>query len=944
MPSDLVVDYLTVEYQSNPMPLDVDRPRFGWQIVSAVRGVRQAAYELRVGTSPDPQKDADPVWTSGRVDSDSSIGIVYAGPDLAPRTRYYWTVRVWAGGDESSTWADPAWWETGLRLADWQARWIEPVQRPAQPEPSVREIIGTGADMLSGAARHDMLNPPQQMRKTFTARAGLTDARLYASAHGIYTAEINGARVGDLELAPETTAYPDFLMYQAYDVTDLIVAGDNAIGFIVADGWWAGRLGMFGTSVSYGDRLALIAQLELRYADGSLEVVATDGSFRSSTGAIRYADLLIGEKHDARLDQIGWTTADFDDISWTSVTVTDTALDKLRAQVGEPVRAVCELPCLATHPTSDQGQIVDFGQVIAGRIRVDFADLPAGTEVRIQHCSVLGPNGDYFDSINGRNNENTDVYIARGGRETFEPRLTYHPFRYVKITGHPGPVAPAAIHAVAISSDLVSDFTFHTSDHRIEQLHSSVLWTLRDNSVSIPTDNPDRERAGWTGDLAVTVATSALYFGINGFMTRYLANLRIEQFDDGTVPMVIPFFKGYRELTSDILHASSSPAWGDVAVIAPWEVYQAYGDQRLLEQSYESGRMFHEYARRTAAGTVTEADRADDDLAAIWRASTFLFGDWLAPSTTEIVDGFYNGFAGPGANELIPTLYYLHSTDILVDLARVLGRTEDETRYRDIAAQVRRGFRKAFIDSDGWLTADTQSSYVLALAFRAAPELDDRFADRLRALIEANNGLLDTGFLATAFLLPVLSEHGLNDLAYSILLTDRYPSWLYMLGHGATTIWEMWRGVEADGTPNRASYAQPGLSTVGLWLGRYAAGIRPLEPGYRRILIHPRPGTGLDWVDGRYRSVRGEITVRWERRDTDLLVAVRIPPNTTASVVLDGARLDEILLDGALLTGHRDVGAAAQDGDRVCVEIGSGAYDFRYPMHHLTSRDPGTGS
>lgn len=925
MTGDIAVRSLTVEYQSNPMPLDIDRPRFGWQLAAATRGVMQLAYELRVATSPHPHEDPDPVWSSGRVESDMSVGVVYAGPKPSSRTRYYWTVRVWTDAGAPSAWAEAAWWETGLQPTEWQAAWIEPEQRPAQPEPAADDTSVPGTV-------YDRLNPAQHIRRTFTVRDGLTRARLYASAHGIYTVEINGDTVGNQELAPEPTAYQDILMYQAFDVTDVVAVGANAVGFTVADGWWAGRLGMFGTSVNYGDHLALIAQLELCYSDGRRDIVATDESFRSATAAIRYADLLIGEKHDARQEQIGWSTPDFDDTSWTPVNVADIALGNLRAQIGEPIRAVAEFPCVRAHPTVDGGQILDFGQLIAGRIRIRFTDLPAGTEIRFQHCSVLNPDGDYFDSINGHNNYNTDIYIARGGHEIFEPRLTYHAFRYVKVTGYPGLVDPATVLAIAISSDLHSDFTFRASDPRIEQLHSNVYWTLRDNLLSIPTDNPDRERAGWTGDLAVIAATAALYFGTDAFMTRYLTGLRAEQFDNGTVPMTVPFFEGYRALMRDTLRTYSCAAWGDAATIVPGELYDAYGDRRILEDSYDSCLRFHEYVMRTAAGTVTHDDLADEDLSFIWRAETFHFGDWLAPSSTEIIQGFgfYNAFKGQDTNDLVPTFYHIHSTDILADFARVLGLTADEARFRTVADRLRRGFRKAFIAPDGRLSIDTQSNYVLALAFRVSPDLDKTFVERLRELVLANDGLLDTGFLATAFLLPVLCDHGMSDLAYSILFSDRYPSWLHMLEHDATTIWETWEAINDDGTPNRVSYAQPGLSTVGLWLGRYVAGIRPASPGYRHILIHPVPGPGLVWAEGRYRSVRGEIAVAWRHDGTDLLVAVTIPPNATATVALDDARIDEILLDDMPVLGHPDVASTYLDDQTAHIEIGSGEYRFRY--------------
>lgn len=928
----VTVGGLTVEYQRTPMPLAAKHPRFAWQMTApGRRGVRQRAFELAVGTGPAPQEPGAALWRTGPVSGASSVGVAYDGPALAPRTRYFWAVRAWTHDGAPTPWSDVAWWETGLDLGDWQAEWVEPVQRPTREDPprSVEERMG----LAPAAIHHELLQPAQYVRRSFDVRPGLARARVYATAHGVYTAEINGRRLGSQELAPEPTAYQDLLMYQAYDATDLVQEGPNAIGFIVADGWWAGRLGLAGRAANYGTRLALLAQVELHYDDDTIEVIGSDASFRASTGAIEYADLLIGERFDARRHPDGWSSPGYDDGAWEAVTVTPTPLDNLVAHLGEPVRVIDELPATSAHTTADGGLVLDFAQVVCGRVRLELTDLEAGTEIAIRHVQALDGDGDWFDSIAGANNENLDVYVARGGGpELFEPRHTFHGFRYAKITGLRAPSHLERATAVALSSDVSQDLSLAASDPRIERLQRNVGWVLRDNLVSIPMDNPDRERAGWTGDFAVIAATAMANLGLSAFTRRYLANVVVEQFEDGTVPMVVPLTTGYREMLHDVLGAWSSPAWGDVATIAPWAAYRAYGDERLLEDSYATMRRFMSQTTAEAARSVTSADLADPDLAAIRRPAGYMFGDWMTPSVVTITPaGSYDGLHGLRTADLIPTLYYLRSADILAEVSRVLGRAEQETEYRELAARLRRAFRKAFLRDDGRLSQDTQGNYVLALAFRVAPELDGLLALRLAELITGNGGRLDTGFQSTEFLLPVLSEHGFNDLAYAVLLADGVPGWMHMLDRGATAMWEMWEAVDADGTTHRVSHAQPGLASIGRWLVEYLVGIRAAAPGFERILLHPVPGPGLDWAGGRYRSVRGPIATRWERRGDAMRIDVEIPANTTATVVLEGARLPEVTLDGAPAAGHPDVASAGQDGDRVAIGVGSGDYRFEFP-------------
>jgi alpha-L-rhamnosidase len=925
------VTKLTCEHQTDPLGIDVQQPRLGWQLSSGNRGVTQRRYQVLVGTDRDLVDRDELAWNSGVVESDQSVDIEYQGDPLRSRQRYFWTVRSWVG-DEPTAWATPASWEMGLlEAADWSARWVEPGQRPAQPEPPLTFTLEDPSVLGQVPVHHELLNPAQLIRKTFPVRPNVERARIYATAHGVYTLELNGQKVGDRELAPDFTAYDKYLMYQTYDVTDLLNPGANALGATVADGWYAGRLGLTGASVNYGDKLGLLLQLEITYTGGTIETIGSDDSFTSATGAIQYADLLIGEKHDARLNQKGWSSAQFADPGWRNVTVADYSYENLVAQYGEPIRVVQTLPAKAVLISQAGEHILDFGQNVAGRVRMRVSG-PRGTEVTLAHSQTLDADGNFFSNILGANNENTDVYILGGeGTEIFEPQFTYHGFRYVKVTGYPGELDPENFTALAMSSDSPVVLEFETSDPTLNQLQSNIRWTLLDNYFSVPTDNPDRERAGWTGDLEAIAPTSTLNFGLQSFLTRWLRNMVLDQLDDGQIPLVIPYFEGYRKL-SDTTGSHSCAAWGDVSVITPWTLYNVYGDRRILEETYEAGKRWLDYVSRTAKTTLTEEDAADPDLRYLWRAVAFHFGDWLTPSQTTVSEaGLYDVTSGFNTMEYVPTLYYAHSAQLLSEIAAVLGRSDESAAYAELSEHVRRAFRKAFVRSDGMLTRDLQGMYVLALQFDMVPdEQRGRLLERLVELISKNGGRLDTGFLSTPFVLPLLSENGYNDLAYSIIFGEENPSWFYQVKNGATTVWEMWDSIQTSGNVTKTSQNQPGLTTVGNWLYRFVGGIDAAAPGYKRINIGPRRSEQLSSARVQYESNYGRIASSWERSSGQTRLAVSIPGNTTASVRLDGATLGNVTEGGSALRGRDGILSVRQAEGAVVVEVGSGDYVFGY--------------
>lgn len=925
----VVLDDLRVEHEKSPLGIDVPRPRLSWKLRGGPRATRQSAYQIIVATSlSDLRQRTRLSWDSGRVSSDQSIGVLYDGEPLRSRAAYFWTVRVWTATNALSEWAEPGEWEVGLlEPSDWTAQWVEPSQRPVQPE-----IHITPDQILDGTVSLEpdlsLLNPAQLVRRDFQLSAGIERARVRATAHGVYELQLNGTRVGDHELAPEYTTADAFLMYQTYDVTELVQPGSNAIGVTLADGWYAGRLGITGASANWGDRLGLLLQIEVTYTDGTTQTVGTDSTFRSSSGAVVYADLLVGQRTDARLEPVGWTLPGFDDSDWNPVQPVDHDLANLAAQVGTPLRAVAELPALEVITTPAGERVLDFGQNIAGHIRMNVQGT-AGTEVILDHSQTLDEQGNFFANVLGRNNSSRDVYVLAGGPvETFEPSLTYHGFRYVRVSGYPGRLRPEQFTAVVVSSVSDSSIDFTTGDEDINQLHRNVQWTLRSNLLSVLTDNPDRERAGWTGDLQIVLPTAIQAFELESFLTRWFRNMVLEQLDDGQIPMVVPYFRAYREaLSGDNEH--SYAGWGDVAVLAPWTTYLAYGDRRVLEDTYAAAKGWVEYITRIAPGTLTEEDRTDPDKARLWRATAFHFGDWLTPSSTEVTElGLYSASNNFANVELLPTMYFAYSCDVLARIAVVLGEWIDAARYAEQAAQIRAGFVKAFVTDDGRLTRDTQGMYTLALALELVDQdLRPSFVRRLVELIHENGDRLDTGFLSTAHLLPVLSEEGYTRLAYDLLLQTAAPSWLYQVRQGATTIWEHWTAIEETGRVTRISQNQPGLSTVGAFLYGYVSGIRSDSPGYKTALIAPRVDDRLRFASARFESPHGRIATRWELTVDGLQLDVEIPPNTSAKLRMP-ERLIDVVERGVPAANVDGVLAAYQDGETLVLELGSGSYSF----------------
>lgn len=885
---------LRCEYKVNPIGIDVLQPRFSWQIEESRRGFVQSAYQIRVATSP-AGLDQDPVWDSGRVRSDQSVHVVYTGPDLQSRKRYYWQVRVWDSEGSASGFSEPGYWEMGLlKPSDWSASWISP-------------------DWDEDPARSQ---PCPMLRTTFAVEGEVVSARLYMTSLGLYEPYLNGLRVGDQVFTPGWTSYGKRVQYQTYDVTAQIAAGENAIGVMLGDGWYRGYLGWADQRNVYGDKLALLAQLVVTFGDGRVQVVASDRHWSAAPGAIRLSDIYLGETYDARLEMPGWNTADFHDEGWTSVRVMDYPKDVLIAPAGPPVRRIEEIKPVSILTTPEGETVFDMGQNMVGWIRLRVKG-DAGTVLTLRHAEVLDKAGNLYTE-NLRTARQEIKYILKGmGTEVYEPHFTFQGFRYVGVDGFPGRPTRESLTGIVIHSDMTPTGHFETSNPMINQLQKNIVWGQKGNFLDVPTDCPQRdERMGWTGDAQVFARTAAFNMDVAGFFTKWLGDLDADQKPNGSVPWVIP----------DVLtrggddKGGGATGWADAAVIIPWTLYLIYGDTRILENQYESMKSWIGFMQ----------SRAGDNL--IWQGDSH-FGDWLAFSTANP--------SYPGATtdtDLIATAYFAHSTELVQAIAKILQKKEDASTYGKLSQAIKQAFQREFVTPSGRLASNTQTAYALALAFGLLPDGQRiQAGQRLAQDIRRFRNHITTGFLGTPLLCHVLSDVELTDVAYDLLLQETYPSWLYPIKMGATTIWERWDGMKPDSSfqdPGMNSFNHYAYGAVGDWMYRVVAGLETdqAEPGYKHTLIQPRPGGGLESAMARFNTMYGELLSKWAINDGVFALDIVVPANTRATVRLPNASLDRVTEGGSKLDAADGVVHSSQDGNEVVVEVGSGQYGFVYPI------------
>jgi alpha-L-rhamnosidase len=943
---DLAVSNLRCEYLGAPLGMDERQPRLSWAIESDRRGVRQIAYRLRVASTPEKlaRGEAD-FWDSGRLESNQTTHVSYAGKPLRSRDVCHWCVEVWneAGNALRSA---PSLWTMGLlEKSDWSAKWIAADPKIIQRDP---EAI---APTLTECGT------PALFRKEFDVPGPIKRATIYVSARGIFELRTNGQRVGEDLFAPEWTDYDKRIQYRTYDVTPMLKSGRNALGATLGDGWWSGYVGWQETRARYGSlENSLLVQLEVELANGERFTVNTDGSWTCNTGPILFSDFMMGETYDARRERIGWDLPNFGrseaagSAGWQpAVSPTgsrqaseDRALadyqsetqqtDSLRydwlaarevaaptvplvAQRSEPVRVTEQLAPVSINEINPDVFIFDLGQNIAGwtRIRVKA---PAGTHVTIRHGERLSPDGTLYTE-NLRRAKSTDVYVCKGGREEiYEPHFTFHGFQYVEITGLPYKPGKDAVTGCVVRSATVDAGKFECSHPGVNRLWLNGLWSQKDNFLTVPTDCPQRdERLGWMGDAQVFSRTASYNMDVAAFFTKWMIDVEDAQTPEGIFPDVAPRLREGENFIG-LGNLGGAAGWADAGVIIPYTMWRVYGDRRILERHYQAMVKWVDWIAMHNPNGLRVNQLANN------------YGDWLCiPSDTSF------GTHSPMKN-LLATAYWADDCTKLVCVARELGHDADAERFHKMFEHVRSAFQKAWVESNGRITTDTQTGYLLALAFDLLPEnLRAAATDHLVENIKALDWHLSTGFIGISHLNPQLTLAGRADVAYRLLLRDDYPSWLYPVKHGATTIWERWNGwthEEGFFNPHMNSFNHYSLGSVGEWLFRHVAGIELDDkvPGFQKFVLQPFIGAGLDFARASYRTMHGEISSEWQRAGGNLTWNVRIPANTTAKVFIPRTPNSAVSEGGKpveQVTGLRVIGPA---NDYLICEAVSGVYSF----------------
>ena len=864
--------HLRCEYLVAPMTVDAASPRLSWEMVSDAPGAAQRAYRIIAADSREAlRRHEGNLWDSGQVTSNQSMQVHYAGKKLTSCRQVFWKVMIWDEQGRAGRWSMTATFTMGLLdRNEWKGKFI--------------------GNYLSNFPACPLL------RKEFETRGPVKRALLYATAKGIAHLTLNGKDVSDDLFAPGWTEYKKRFNYRCYDVTAMLrKPGMQCMGGEVANGWFKGRIARQHMGDGYGHRTGLLAQLRIEYADGRIEEIVTDESWKSIFGPTRQADFYDGETFDAQLEPKGWNRPGFDDSDWSQAFVLKQKLapeTQLTAYPAEPVRITGELKPIKQWQVAPGKVIYDFGQNFAGWVRLHVKG-KAGCVVQMRFGEMVNlDNTLYIDNM--RSAVCTDTYVMKGSRiEVWEPKFTFHGFRYVEVSGCPVPPSLDNVTGVVVGSDTTRVGQFDCSSEMVNQIYSNAVWTQRANFLEVPTDCPQRdERLGWTGDAQVFIRTAICNMDVAAFFTKWMNDLMDSQDSDGAFPNVSP----------DVLSSKGGAAWGDAGVVCPWTLYQCYEDRDLLATMYPAMKRWVAYLKKTSNKLLCE--------------STQCFGDWLSIKADT-------------PRDVIRTAHFAYATDITRKAAEALGKKADAARYTKLFKEIRTVFNKAFVGRDGKIKGDTQTAYLMALRFGLlSPKQAEKAAKHLVADIRSKNMHSSTGFVGTGLIMSVLRDTGNLDVAYKLLENTTFPSWGYSVVNGATTIWERWNGwtkEDGPGDVNMNSYSHYAYGAVVEWMFDTVAGIDHGECGFQHFRLRPLPGGSLKHAEATYHSPYGTIRSAWRKRGKRMRYEVTIPANTQATIQLPVKDVAAVKLDGKPLT-RRGIAVQA-DGSFV---LAAGTYTMTW--------------
>lgn len=867
--------HLRCEYLANPAGIDTPHPRFFWWIEQNGRGASQSAYEILVATSPGIlMQDRGNQWDSGKVNSEDTIQISYAGNPLETGKQYYWKIRYWDQSGNPSSYSSVARFTMGiLSRNDWKGSWI-------------------GGGPTGG----------NEFRKVFTLDGKVARAQVYVTALGYYELRINGNRIGKKVLDPAWTTYPKRVLYSTYDVTKNLQNGSNAIGVMLGGGWatLAAR-----KIPPYYKLPALLLDMQIEMADGKTVTIATDGSWKTTRGPILEDSVYDGEVYDSRRETPGWDTPGFDDSKWTRAALVEGSDGIRSAEMMPAIRVVdTVVPKRVTNPEPGV-YVFDMGQNMSGWAELKVRG-PAGARVIMRYAEVL-----YKDGMINRENlmsaKSRDIYILNGrGLETYHAHFTYHGFRYVEVTGYPGTPGLNSLRGKVVHTAVTSAGSFLASRQILNDIQDTILWSQQTNLFGVPTDCDQRdERQGWMGDAQITAEEAMMNFDMGAFYTNFLRDMRDAQAADGSLPPTVPHKYGPQH--SDL-------GWQSAFPIITWYMWTHYADRRALQENEPGIKRYVDFLERDAKNDVLQ------DPFGPW-------GDWVALQYTPL--------------NYLGDIWYYHDVELLSEIERVLGNSAEAESYSRLAGQIRDAFNRSFFHADtGEYANGTQTANAMAL-YMDMPSNEDRsrvLTNLTNDITYYHNTHTTSGFIGIRYLMPVLTKNGRSDLAYELAVQDTYPSWGYMLKHGATTLWELWQDKTG---PSMNSHDHIMFGSVGAWFYQALGGIEQEtgSAGYRHIRIEPQMVEDLNWASATVQTVRGPISSSWTRTPSSVMLNVSIPVGSDGQVQIPlsseftGETVNEsgrvVWENGDFVPGDAGVSRAKQENKMLVFDVASGNYAFQ---------------